>query len=822
VSGPVSESVGRLRRVRVRNVAVALALLAALGAGAAVQMRRSLRHSDAFPLENGQVAVGGIEARIEVRRDDRGVPHVSAANDEDAFFGLGFVHAQDRLAQMLWLRALARGRSAELVGESGLPADRRARTLDLGGLGDAEFERLEPTARAFVEAYVRGVNARIARVRDGVASAPIALLQSPESLEDWTGGDSAALLKLYAWSLSEALEISLVLNDLIERLGGFGASRFFPEGGRPVEVRGNGDVTASASRPLPDPLRAAMRLRGRSVGSSAWVIAGSATDSGAPILAADHHLEPTAPSLMYVANFRGRRIDVAGSTIPGVPVVWSGRNDRLAWASTHARAVTTDLYEETLGLADARQYYDGRDWRELVVREETLAVRGGEPEVLSVRATRHGPLVGGLMPGAHKPLALAWAGARPDARSGLSSLLEVARARDAEELALAFQRHEEPPLAFVWAAPDGAAGLQVAGWIPRRALVSGMAPLPGRARYYDWSGRIPFESLPRRRIGGRTRWLIAADNPFEAGGGGEKIEWLWRSGARADRIDALLGEAIEKGPLDAREVAAFQVDVRMERARALVAAVLEFASLGDEPTPEGQEIAGLLRNWDGRAQPGDTGASVYHVFLGQLTRKLLAPVVGESLAERYLALRQADPDRVVFEIVREAATGEPWDSRWSGERVAIAVRESLRETWFQLSYRLGPNRRRWHWGRLHELSFDAFRAGGPLGNAGSALGPFGFGGSSVTVNAADFDRADPFAVRVASTFRLTVDAGALDQALTSLAPGQSEHPGHIHFADGVPAWLEGRPQLLPTAPLMIEESSRGLLVLEPVQRGASP
>jgi penicillin amidase len=846
VNGPVSASVERLRRLRVRNVAFVALLVISLAAGAFHQVRRSMRNADAFPLENGQVAVDGIASRIEVRRDERGVPHVSATTDADAFFGLGFVHAQDRLAQMLRLRSLARGRSAELVGQQGLAADRLARTLDLGGLGDREFEGLEPASRALVDAYVRGVNAHIGRVRDGTANPPVALLRRAAAIEPWTGGDSAALLKLHTWGLAGALDVSLVLNDLIERLGGFGASRFFPKGGRPGSSSARDDVTAGlrraarAGRTLArsedsdrdtdtsgaglsydDPLRAAARLRGRSIGSSAWVIAGSETDSGAPILSADHHLEPTAPSLIYVAHFRGRRVDLAGSTIPGIPVIWSGRNNRLAWASTHARAVTTDLYEEKLGLSNANQYYDGREWRELSRRSETIEVRGGVPEVLDVRGTRHGPLVDVLIPGKRKPLALAWAGARPDSRSGLESMLEIAQARDAAELQLAFERHEEPPLAFVYAVRAGDAGMQVAGWIPQRALVSGMAPLPGRARYYDWGGRVPFEALPRRQVSERRRWVIAADNAFVSRQGSPKIEWMWRSGTRAERIDALIGEAVSRGKLDAREVSTLQVDVGMDRARTLVAAMLELASVGGAPSPEGSEIAGLLRNWDGRASSRNSGAAVYHLLLASLTTKLLEPVLGASLTERYLALRQADPDQIVFEIVRDAAAGTSTDSRWQAEGVALAVRESLRETWFQLSYQLGANRRRWHWGRLHSLHFAPFQPDGPLGNAGSSLGPFEFGGSGATVNTAEYDRTRPFDVRVASTFRLTVDAGALDQALTSHAPGQSEHPGHAHFADGVPGWLAGRAQLMPTAPLVIEESSRALLVLEPLQRGSA-
>ena len=155
---------------------------------------------------------------------------MEAANESDAFFGLGFVHAQDRLAQMLWLVRLARGRSAEVLGPEGLPADRLARTLDLGGLADVEFAGLDTATERHVTAYARGVNARIRRVRDGAVKPPLDLPVTAADIENWQPADSLAVLKLYAWGLSGALDVSLVLNDLIERLGGFGAQRFFPPG----------------------------------------------------------------------------------------------------------------------------------------------------------------------------------------------------------------------------------------------------------------------------------------------------------------------------------------------------------------------------------------------------------------------------------------------------------------------------------------------------------------------------------------------------------------------------------------------------------------
>jgi acyl-homoserine lactone acylase PvdQ len=174
-----------------------------------------------------------------------------------------------------------------------------------------------------------------------------------------------------------------------------------------------------------------------------------------------------------------------------------------------------------------------------------------------------------------------------------------------------------------------------------------------------------------------------------------------------------------------------------------------------------------------------------------------------------------DPDQVVFEIVRDAAAGDELDGWSDPASVTEAVRESVQEARFSLSFRLGANRRKWNWGRLHRLEFRPFLPAAGLARGFDMLGPFPYGGSGATVSAAEYDRSDPFAVRVASTFRFAVDAAALDQALVALAPGQSEHPGHPSFDGAVSRWRENRPYLLATAPLLVQETSRALLVLEP-------
>src|SRR5262245_37192476 len=686
----------------------------------------------AFPQESGRIAFPGLSAEVSIFRDEHGIAHAEARTRADALRALGLIHAQDRLAQMLWLARLARGQTAELVGPAGLPADRLARALHLSGAAETDLSRLSPGARAALEAYAEGVNAGIRQIRSGEVDPPVAMQRLEMPLEPWRPVDSLAVLKFYAWGLSSSVEASLVLWDLQERLGGIESRPFFPPespgDGVPTP---NGRLTAGIWK---DPLRHAAGLEGRSVGSSAWVVGGAHTESGRPILVADSHLPPTVPALLHPSHVRGGDLDVAGAMLPGVPVVWTGHNPRVAWASTAARAAVIDLYEETLHPTQPGRYHDGRDWRALAERTESIAVRGAEPETFVVRTTAHGPLVHELLDGPRDPLALAWVGSRIREGNSFEAMLGVALSRSAAELLAALAGLREPALALVYADTEGAAGMQVAGWIPRREVESGFVPLPGRARWYDWSGPIPFDQLPAVRLAKGEGFAVAADNPLAASRGGAQAECLWRTGVRARRLETRLRGALAAGPAELRRLASFQTDVGEGRGTALVATSLRVAEEGGPLSSEAREVADLLRGWDGRSTPGSVGAAAFHVWLAALTEELLAEPLGEGLLHRYLALPQADPPEVVYSTVNTLAERDGAAGGADGARVREAVRRSLRETFFRLAYQLGPNRSKWRWGRLHSLVVRPFLPA-PAGGPPAPLGPFEVGGSSGTLNA---------------------------------------------------------------------------------------
>ncbi len=784
--------------------AVALVVLGALVAGVRqLALRREV--AAAHPIVNGSLAVRGAQAPLRILRDRFGVPHVRAESERDAYFGLGFAHAQDRPAQLLWLRRAGAGRLAEVEGRAALAGDREARLVGIARHAEAEAERLAPRAREILEAYADGVNAGF-RHWTTTPRLPV-----PPAVQDlggtgapWRPSDSLAIGKLRAWALGGTVDESLVLSDLVQRFGGFEAALFFPDRAGLRVLPAPGEEPREAYRA---PLRRRLGLLGASVGSSAWVVGGAASRSGRPLLAADAHYEPTVPAALYAAHLEGGDLDVAGAGPPGLPIFWTGFTPAVAWASIHAPVAVSDLYVESLSERAPPRYHDGGGWRPLGERRETIAVRGGAAEELLVRETRHGPLVNPLLAAERPPLALRWMGAEP---GSALAFLDVARARSAGELRHVLAGHHEPVLAVVFCDRSGEAGLQVAGSIPERGLPTSLLPVPARDPDYEWRGRVPAERLPARSLRDGAGFLVAADGAL-GGEGGPPIEWLWRPGERQARLDALLAETAARGRADLRTLTELQRDVRSERAGELIERALALLSETRLGPPE-REVVELLRGWDRISSAESRGAAAYHVFVDRLLRELFEARLGRELLSRYVGLERVRPGELVRAVLAAAAAGGGGSQFAEPAAVSEAVRRSLGGTWLQLSAELGLIREKWSWGRLHPLRFRALFH--PL-LGGGEIGPFPYAGEGASVHVADHHPLESFGVSTVASFRFAVDAAALDEALASLAPGQSEHPGHAHRSDALLRWLPGRPSLLATSPLVVEEMALAELRLAP-------
>jgi penicillin G amidase len=765
---------------RIWKIAVAVAFVALLIAAAGLGAVLALVGRDPGPPAHGSLSARGLGGTAQVVRDPFGVPHVEAATLADAYLALGFAHAQDRLWQMELSRRSARGRLAELFGERALAQDRLARTLGFSEAARLELPKLARETRSALEAYSAGVNAWLAEIAANRATRPFELRWLASDPERWTPEDSLAIARLRAWNLGRSLSASLLLDRLVAELGGVPSRDFFPV--RPSDGSHDPLQDLLSLGRVSDELARTTGLGGPS-GSLGYLVPASRSKSGKPLLANDPHVGFGAPAVFYLAHIRVGRFDLSGATWPGLPLFFTGSNRSIAWGQVALHVSVSDLYEETLDAEDPARYERGGRWQSAQVRSEAIAVRGRTPAPITVIVTEHGPLLRSVWPEEPRAnsLALRWTGQAE--QSGVESILRLQRCSDWDCFREALRALRAPAATFLYADATGAIGTQVAGDLPVRSIDTGLLPLAGASRYYDWRGTVDFEALPSL-YGTSLPVQVVSPHP-DAASFRAPVTWLWSSQGGAERVRELLARP---GDFDVEDLVAIQRDTVSRRGPATLRLLL--ASAAPESS-SAQRVRTMLLEWDGSTATDSVGASLYHVFRQRLARKLLE---GLSLSKGSRALlEQAEP---APGIVLERAL-----DRVGPEKLASSRDTALDETWSFMRTRVSANPKKWTWGEVHELRLrHAFErlGSGPLAWVGRRLGsgPFEAPGdpdSAWTMYNGDLPDD---ALELGPALRYAVDLGDADHALLGLAGGQSGHPGSDHYADALGDWLTGQPRPL--------------------------
>jgi len=772
-----------------------LLLLALVLAGLGVYVFRR-----PFPQRSGTLAVDGLQAPVEVVRDRWGVPHLFARNAHDLFFAQGFVHAQDRLWQMEFNRRVASGRLSEIFGEVTLETDRFLRTVGLRRAAEAEWAVQDADARAATEAYAAGVNAFLALSRGRLPAEFTLLRFAPEP---WTPVDSVAYGKLMAWVLSGNWASELLRAHLVSRFGPEGARVLMPAypAEHPVVVPRAADYTPFRAPAVLAALDLAPPQGG--VGSNNWAVAGARTTTGAPLLANDPHLDAAMPSIWYEMHLSGGGVDVAGSTFPGTPGVIIGHNEHIAWGVTNAGPDVQDLYMERFDPADPTRYlFRGRWERARVVRERIVVKGRRDPVLLPVRITRHGPILNDVVKGLPGFLALRWTALDPG--TILSSVAKLDRARNWQEFREALRDWTVPAQNFVYADRDGHIGYQLPGRIPIRARGDGLLPVPGWTGEYEWVGEIPFDQLPSALDPPRG-YVVTANNQIVPDAYRYLIAREWDPGYRARRIETMLTATPAVGPED---FARIQLDVTSLPGRAMVRA-LAGARVGEGP---GASLLAELLAWDGVLGPDSRGGAIYEVFRVTLPALVFKDVLGPDVFEKYMERSDAWT-LALLQLLRQPAS--PW---WGPEGRDAVVARALAETDAVLRRRLGGDRSRWTWGRLHLMRFDHPLGRVPgLGAIFNATAP-PTGGDVFTVNNGGFN-PQTFRQEVVASYRQIIDLADLDRSMAIHTTGQSGLPFHRHYRDFVRMWASGAYHPMPFSPAAVRAAAEATLVLAPRQGG---
>jgi penicillin amidase len=748
----------------VLRVFLLLALLIALAAAAGYAwLRQSL------PQLAGTLALPGLRAPVDIVRDRHGVPHIYAGNVEDAFFALGFAHAQDRLWQMEMNRRIGSGRLSEALGAATLDTDKFLRTLGVRRVAEAALKALNAETRSQFDAYAAGVNAFLAQ-RSGPL--PPEFLLTGVSPEPWQSADSIAWIKMMAWDLggnwrSELLRLRLAKKLSIAQIG-----EFLPPypGDAPLAIADYGALY----RQLDANKLAALAIPGlaEAGASNNWVVAGSRTASGKPLLANDPHLGLTAPAVWYFAHLSAPGFEVMGATLPGVPGVVLGRNQHIAWGYTNTGPDVQDLYIERVDAAG--QVLAPQGWQKLATRSELIKVKGQADVTLTVRESRHGPLISDVFKPAAEALpqgyalALAWTALREDDLS-MQGAGRFASASNWNEFLAAARDVHSPQQNMVYADIEGNIGFVAPGRVPVRKPgndLKGQAPAPGWDAKYDWDGFIAFEDLPQS-YNPASGAIVTANDKIVPADYPHYLTSEWGVPYRAKRIAQLLDATPRH---TAQRFAEIQADTVSLQAREILPLLLKARPRG----AEAQQVLQELGRWNGNMAIEGAEPLIFSAWVRELGRLIYADELGDMFDGAW-----EHRASFIYNVLADAGGQGHWcdDVRTPAtESCADLLPRALDLALADLKRRYGDDRKQWRWGDAH-FALSEHR---PFGRQPLLARFFDISvpspGDTYTINVGRNSLANesaPFASHHAASLRAIYDLADLDKSVYIHSTGQS-------------------------------------------------
>ncbi|MGI9085599.1 MAG: penicillin acylase family protein [Aeromicrobium sp.] len=820
-----------MRRIVTVLAALVAALLVGLSIVAFVTVRRS------FPDTTGEVRLNGLNGTIEIKRDGHGIPQIYADDPADLFFAQGYVQAQDRFYEMDFRRHVTAGRLSELVGEAGLDTDEFVRTLGWRRVAQQEYAELDMGTRTLLQAYSRGVNAYV----DGKSGSRLALEYAVLSLtrpdyrpEPWTPVDSVAWVKAMAWDLRSNMtdEIDRAMAsrqmpvDRVEKLYPDPPSKHRPivtnpeldvrDGrfGPPARVDQAAFASLRKARDAGEALPALLGTGG-GIGSNSWVVDGGRSATGKPILANDPHLSPSMPGIWYQVGLHCRELtetcpyDVAGFSFSGMPGVVVGHNRRIAWGVSTMYADVTDLYLERV--TDDTYEYKGKQLP-LTTRRERIKVADGKTRTITVRSTRHGPLLSDVseevadVGGGTTEVALQWTALTP--RPTISAVFALDRAKNWKDFRAAARRFTVPSQNLVYADVDGNIGYQAPGAIPIRSRGDGRWPVPGWDGKHERTGYVPFRELPSE-LNPDDGFIVTANNQVIGDRYPHVLGKDTAPGYRSERIRELL---TSKKRLSVGDMSRFQLDTHSANAERLVPYLLD-TPLDTRFARQGQD---MLRGWDFR-QIAESGAAAY---FSVVWRNLLELTFHDELP------RDQWPDGGerwfnVLSTIIDKPNSRWWDNLATPtivERRDDVLRDAMVRARDEMTRIQSRDPDGWEWGHLHRLTL----VNPTLGDSGVGLvnrvfnrGPVRVGGGGGLVNANAWDAAEGYEVTAVPSMRMVVDLANPDRSRWIQLSGTSGHAYHPHYADQLPLWAEGRTLPWVFGTKAVQRSTEDTLTLRP-------
>ena len=764
------------------------------------------------PSTEGSRTASFLSGRVDIVRDEWGVPHVLADSDDDLFFGYGYATAQDRLWQLDYYRRKAHGRLSEVIGPSGIEIDTVSHTIGLSRTAEANLARFPEKTKRRLAAFTSGINTFMEETRRNL---PIEFDLLGYEPDEWTSLDSVAIWQEFRWYLTGRLPI-IAIPELAKRVLGEGPlfdlfltgeaedESIVPKGSYP-SVR-MGEVPVGEVVGDPD----------EGLGSNNWVVSGGKSTSGAPMVASDPHIAFGAVSCWYEVHLSGPEMNVAGAGYVGVPGIVFGRNETLAWGVTNNICSQRDIYQEQEHPDRPGHFRFGDEWRPSKQETVEIAVKGEDARTITITRTHNGPIVDSLLPEplrATDKVSARWLGT--GFGDEITGMLDLAAARNCDAAREALRDWIVPTWSYVFGDVEGHIAYQAVGRIPIREQWN-REYRPGWDPAHQWQGFIPYDALPAlsdpaegyaRSANNRT---APEDYPYPLSG-------TWSSGHRALRIRQMLEE---KEQFSREDFARMQTDTLSMRAVEVLPSLIETLRQASDPKvqeddrflietlrqasdPRVLEVAEFLSKWNSRMDVDEVGASIFELFFSEFTTAVAAerfdddavPLVAGAISG--FAVRLLDNDEFGYSPPRN-------------ETIVTCMVRAIDA----LTERLGPDMSEWRWGRIHKITLNHLLS--DRGDLSDLLRRGGqpVGGNGITVSNTGFD--PNYLASIGANWRHNADLADDPPGLWAVdATGQSGHPGSPHYGDQLTEWLAGRHHYLPLDSERARAQAAQTLTLKP-------
>jgi penicillin G amidase len=740
-----------------------------------------------LPITSGEMRVAGLESPVTIRRDRYGIPMIEAANEHDAFFALGFCHAQDRAGQLEALLRVGRGTISELAGSRALGADRISRRVGFRHAAEEQWPLLSEANRRTISAYTNGINAGYAH---GLVRRPHEFVALRISPTPWEPTDVLAYAKLQPWFMSSNWDAELARLRILLADGPESLKALDPLACRVGEVFGTHHLsTVGCAKPPPtlqaidrlaEDIAALLEVMPLGGGSNNWVIAPSRTTTGRPILCNDPHLAAQLPAPWYLVSIRTPHWSAVGASFVGSPAIPCGHNGFAAWGVTAGLTDNTDLFLEDLRReSDAWQYRQGERWLPCGVRREEIRIKGSASVVEEVLSTNRGPIINPVLHDTPEAISLraVWLDPLP-----MDGWLSAMKARSFDEFRSTFRAWPGFSMNLVYADVTGKTAWQLVGQIPVRKRGNGMLPLAGWDDRNGWEPElVPFEQMPHVEDPPDGFFATANNRPVQKEGG----PFLGEDFLDPYRHQVIVEELASRGKWDLPSAASVQMSVKSIPWREARETILEKAD---------SSLARQFEAWNGEVTSDSFAAALFEVFLAFAAKnvaKAKAPKAwdwavgkGPSILNPFGFFGYRRVSHLIH-LMKQKPDGwfeEGWDE---------AIKDMLVEAEVELlsitDVMIEPN-----WGKLRPLTLSHMLMGRTPLRSAFDLGPFPIGGDEHTPNHASVMPLDPLGpVKSLPNLRATIDVGKWENSRFVLAGGQSGNPFSPHYADLIPLWQRG-------------------------------